>query len=186
MRILSPGSSRLVPWKNGLGSTLEVASDAAEPGGAWTWRLSLAEVLARTPFSIFPGTDRCIACLSGAGLALDRAGARVPVPTEGAGSSFAGEEAVVGVPLGPGVRDANLMFRRDRWRGRLTVIRERGISLDAPLILLHSPLDTPTLRVAGLEGAVELMAGHTLIAGGPIVLAAAPGTVAVACELFPV
>ena len=51
MRLLAPAASRRVPWKNGLGVTLEVATDAVSAGGEWTWRLSIADVPSRAPFS---------------------------------------------------------------------------------------------------------------------------------------
>jgi environmental stress-induced protein Ves len=53
-------------WKNGAGTTREIA---VEPAGAGTddfdWRLSLAEVDRDAPFSAFPGVDRCIVLLRG-------------------------------------------------------------------------------------------------------------------------
>ena len=186
MRLLTPAASRRVPWKNGLGSTLEIATDAAAPGGEWTWRLSIADVPSRERFSIFPGIDRSIACLSGPGLIVELAGARAAVPSEGVALSFAGEELVTGEPLGPRVRDVNLMLRRDRWRGRMTLARGRACELDAPLVLVHAPGDSPGLRVATEEGAFELAPGGTLVASGCVVIAGAPGSVGVACALTPV
>ncbi|MDD5305274.1 MAG: HutD family protein [Elusimicrobia bacterium] len=183
MRLLPPAASRRVPWKNGLGSTLEVATDAAAPGGDWTWRLSIADVPSRAAFSAFPGIDRFIACLTGPGLTLERAGARAPVPREGDALAFPGEEAVTGEPLGPGVRDANLMLRRDRWRGRMTLARGRDLTLDAPLVLVHAPEDSPALRADAAEGACEIPPGGTLVASGRVTVAGAPGSAAVACEL---
>jgi environmental stress-induced protein Ves len=173
MRILSAADSRRVPWKNGLGSTLEVATDAAAPGGEWTWRLSIADVPARAEFSAFPGIDRLIACLEGPGLKLERSGASAPVPIEGEALAFAGEELAAGEPLGPGVRDVNLMLRRDRWRGRMIVARGRALTLDAALVLVHAP-----------EGSRELAPGSTIVASGRVSVAAA--SVIVACELAPV
>ena len=115
-RLLQPPYRR-VPWKNGLGSTLEIATDAEAPGGAWTWRLSFAEVPARAPFSRFPGIDRHIAVLEGAGMTLEHAGRRIRVPREGTAYAFAGEDDILCEPDGPGVRDANLML--DRYSGKL-------------------------------------------------------------------
>src|SRR6185503_331887 len=97
--------------------------DAAVPGGEWTWRLSIADVTAAAPFSSFPGVDRFLACLEGPGLRVTRNGKPILIPSEGEAFGFAGEEAVSGEPLGPGVRDVNLMLRRDRWRGRMIVSR---------------------------------------------------------------
>ena len=186
MRLLPPAASRRVPWKNGLGSTLEIATDAAAPGGEWTWRLSIADVPSRARFSTFPGIDRCIACLAGPGLTLERAGARSLVPGEGEALPFAGEELVTGEPLGAGVRDVNLMLRRDRWRGRMTLARGRALELDAPLVLVHAPEDSPALRVGTEEGACELEPGGTLVGAGCVVISDAPGSVCVACALTPV
>lgn len=185
MRVLPPSSSRRVPWKNGLGSTLEVATDAA-PGGAWTWRLSIADVPARAAFSAFPGVDRFIACLSGPGLALERPDGLHAVPGEGAALPFPGEEAVTGEPLGPGVRDLNLMLRRDRWRGRLTLVRGRALVVEAPLVIVHAAEGAATLRLAASAGAVDLPPGHTAIAEGRVSITPAAGSVAAACELAPI
>lgn len=186
MRLLTPAASRRVPWKNGLGAALEVAADAAAPGGEWTWRLSIADVPSRAAFSLFPGIDRFIACLSGPGLELEGDGARRAVPREGEALAFPGEERVTGAPLGPGVRDANLMLRRDRWRGRMTLVRARVFVLDAPLVIVHAAEGFAALRLDTAEGAVELLPGHTLVASGRAAIAAAPGGAAIACELTPV
>jgi len=186
MRLLDPAGSRRVPWKNGLGSTLEVATDAAVPGGDWTWRLSIADVPSRAPFSAYPGIDRFIACLEGPGLVLERGNARQSVPQEGAALAFPGEESVTGEPAGPGARDVNLMLRRDRWRGRMTMVRGRALALEAPLIVVHAAEGSAALLAETPEGRVTLEPGHTMIAGGRVDLARAPGSVAAACELHPI
>jgi environmental stress-induced protein Ves len=183
MRLLASAASRRVPWRNGLGSTLEIATDAAAPGGEWTWRLSIADVPSRARFSTLPGIDRFIACLAGPGLNLERGGELQLVPREGDALAFAGEDPVTGEPLGSGVRDVNLMLRRDRWRGRMTLARGRALVLDAPLILVHVPLDFPPLRAETAEGPCELAAGAALIASGRVALPGAPGSAAVACAL---
>lgn len=64
------------PWRNGGGLTREVA---AAPDGSW--RVSLAEVAADGPFSAFPGLDRVLTVVEGAGLELavdDRPAATIP------------------------------------------------------------------------------------------------------------
>lgn len=61
------------PWKNGGGVTREIATgrvSGGEPG--WGWRVSLAEVAADGPFSLFPDTDRVIAVIDGKGMDLVR------------------------------------------------------------------------------------------------------------------
>jgi|GEM_PF-3147315 len=59
-------------WKNGRGSTIEIASDADEVDGTWSWRFSMAHITNREPFSLLAGVDRCIACLHGEGLRMMR------------------------------------------------------------------------------------------------------------------
>ena len=148
-RLLHPPYRR-VPWKNGLGSTLEIATDATEPGAPWTWRLSFADVPARAPFSSFPGIDRHIAVLDGEGMTLERGAERIAVPREGAAFAFAGEDSIVGTPLGAGtatgadagtpVRDANLMLDRRAWTGALEIVRTdapRTIAIESELALIH-------------------------------------------------
>lgn len=178
-RVFGPETSRTFPWKNGLGSTLELASDAAVPGGDWTWRLSIADVPAAAPFSEFPGVDRLLACLEGPGLRVDRAGASILVPAEGEALPFAGEDVVRGKPLGPGVRDVNLMVRRERWRGSMTVARGRSFSVEGSVVLVHAPGFATALRVEAEGRAMELAPGSTLLASGTV---AGHGT-AVVCVL---
>src|SRR5271169_1584989 len=63
-----------VPWKNGAGTTRNLA---VSPDGAgfddFVWRVSLAEVSASGSFSLFPGVDRTILLWEGKGMTL-RAG----------------------------------------------------------------------------------------------------------------
>ena len=60
----------LVPWKNGLGMTREVAG-GADPDGRMLWRISLATVDRDGPFSDFTGCKRIIMMLEGGGMTLD-------------------------------------------------------------------------------------------------------------------
>jgi uncharacterized protein len=59
-------------WKNGGGHTRELL--AAPPGDSWRWRISVAEVHADGPFSPYPGVERWIALVEGAGIELDFGG----------------------------------------------------------------------------------------------------------------
>ena len=182
-RVLPPSSYRRVPWKNGLGSTLEIATDAAQPGGAWSWRLSFAEVPARAPFSSFPGIDRHIAVLDGAGMTLERAGQRIRVPREGAAFAFAGEESIIGEPAGTGVRDANLMLDRSRWRGSLEIVRVasmREICIDSELSLIHLAEPADSAECALRDESFVLPAGSTLLCSGQARIRIVRGTLVVA------
>lgn len=59
------------PWKNGAGLTRAIAvSPIGSDASTFDWRISVAEVERDGPFSAFPGIDRCIVLLRGAGMLL--------------------------------------------------------------------------------------------------------------------
>ncbi len=159
------------PWKNGGGTTREIA--AAPPGAGvadFDWRVSVAEIASDGPFSAFPGVDRQIVLLEGAGVRLrgarfDRCLDRPLEPF-----AFAGEEPVEASLLGGPSRDLNVMTRRGAARAELRVVAGRG---DVPacdaLVLL-------AVGGAFRAGAFELAAGEGLVARG-----GAPALAAEAC-----
>jgi acyl-CoA thioester hydrolase len=113
-----------VPWRNGGGVTRELWSEGEGPGG-FGIRLSVAEVEEDGPFSVFPGVDRVIAQLSGAGFALSREGVSVEVSGHGPWA-FAGEDVWQCRLLDGPVRDFNVMVDRAKWRAAV-VPRSAGV-----------------------------------------------------------
>src|ERR1700736_1925717 len=66
--IIEAAQYRAMPWRNGLGTSLEIA---AEPGGdGAAWRFGIAAIERSCPFSLYPGYDRTILLLQGRGLVL--------------------------------------------------------------------------------------------------------------------
>ena len=112
-----------VPWRNGGGTTRELWVEGDGPCG-FAVRISVADVEQAGPFSMFPGVDRVIALLSGAGFVLERDGFQVRCAT-GAPWAFAGEDRWSCALIAGPVRDLNLMVDRARWRGAL-VLRAPG------------------------------------------------------------
>ena len=77
MRHLRSSDYRIMPWKNGGGSTTEIAicpEGSGIPGGQFRWRVSIADVVADGPFSRFSGYDRHIMVVEGAGMTLNTRG----------------------------------------------------------------------------------------------------------------
>ncbi|WP_336961700.1 HutD family protein [Sphingobium aquiterrae] len=105
-----------VPWKNGGGTTREIA---VYPPGAgmddFLWRISMARVDRPGPFSAFPGVDRVLAVLDGT-LRLTAPNApniEAHVMTgQSPPHAFDGDAAIWGEPLGGPVLDLNVMARR--------------------------------------------------------------------------
>ena len=125
-----------LPWKNGGGTTRELL--AWPPGVAdWHWRMSVAQVEADGPFSVFEGVQRWFAVLDGAGvaLALGQEGALHTQRLTQQSDAFCFDGALpVDCTLikGP-TQDFNLMVRSayaraqmQRVRGTLAVIAQEG------------------------------------------------------------
>ena len=102
-------------WKNGGGTTAEVA---VHPSGAgfetFDWRLSMADVAADGPFSAFPGIDRTLVLIEGAGIDLMQDGVLHRLDPANPILSFPGEAATTGLLPGGPIRDFNVMTRRGR------------------------------------------------------------------------
>jgi hypothetical protein len=101
-----------VPWKNGRGVTRLVAVDPPEASlSDFRLRISVAAVVEDGPFSQFPGVDRWILTLDGAGIDLTVDG-QVVAADPGNLAYFAGDAHTVGrLRAGP-VQDLNVMVRR--------------------------------------------------------------------------
>ncbi len=100
-------------WRNGGGWTRELHTWPAPPA-AWQLRLSLATIDAAGPFSVFPGVQRALALVSGAGLLLTIDGKAQRLHPGSEPVFFAGTAAVAAAPLaGPSI-DLNLMTAAGR------------------------------------------------------------------------
>ena len=119
MRKWSHRDCQSMPWKNGGGSTTELA---ISPRGStlenFVWRLSSACVESAGPFSHFAGIDRGLAILSGDGLILHgcdehNAPTRVRLDRDTQPYRFPGELAIHAELCSGPVLDLNLMTRRD-------------------------------------------------------------------------
>ena len=74
MQVIRRGDYAQMRWKNGAGSSLEIAASRV-PSGGFTWRLSMAHIVQPGPFSNYDGYERVTALVEGAGFALRAAGA---------------------------------------------------------------------------------------------------------------
>ena len=144
MRILRAADYRVMPWKNGGGTTTEIA---VSPDGAglddFDWRVSMARVESGGPFSSFAGIDRTLSVLEGEGIVLDVAG-QPPARLTPASAPFsfpADLPTSAALIAGP-ITDLNVMTRRGRMLHsveRLAISRpvEIAIRAGSTLILCH-------------------------------------------------
>ena len=154
MQILRAANYRTMPWKNGMGSTTEIAvSPGTEGLDGFDWRISMAEVKADGPFSSFPGIDRTLLVLQGDGIIVsvaDRALVRLDRESI---HSFPGDQPTYASLVGGPIVDLNVMTRRGKLRHAVKRM-EFGGALTLPA--------QPTLAVVVVEqGAVTVQAGAT-------------------------
>lgn len=157
MKIVRASDCRTTAWKNGGGSTTEIA---VEPSDAslddFDWRVSMARVASDGPFSEFAGIDRTLAVIKGDGLSL-AIGNAAPVVLDGNSEPvhFPGETPTSARLLAGEIIDLNVMTRRNRFEHRLRRIRE-GANCDFE--------DFDTVLAVACSGQVELSLAHEKIA----------------------
>jgi environmental stress-induced protein Ves len=126
-QLIQYASLRPAPWKNGGGSTTEIAVSPAGAGfDEFDWRISLATISQSGPFSSFPGIDRSLALVAGDGVLLDFGDERFVLSPSEPLIEFAGEDAVHATVTGALTTDFNVMTRRGRCRHRLEPVVVRG------------------------------------------------------------
>lgn len=169
MRIIRAADCRVMPWKNGGGTTTEiaVAPDGASLGD-FDWRISMAHVGQDGPFSSFPGIDRTLSVLTGNGIRLAFGdGETVALDRATAPFFFAADRAVDGVLVDGPIDDLNVMSRRGTWSHSV----ER--------------LSSGSHEIAAERGLLVLVARHgdwqvngTTLAAGDSAILSAPAAVA--------
>jgi environmental stress-induced protein Ves len=129
------------PWKNGAGLTREIAFGGASAVN-FDWRISLAEVERDTPFSAFPGIDRCIALWAGAGMRLHSHDGRIDhaLTAPLAPFRFPGDVALDATLAGGPCSDFNVMTRRGVFRSEVLCQGEATelAGGDVTLLLCHA------------------------------------------------
>jgi environmental stress-induced protein Ves len=134
-----------VPWKNGGGTTAEVAAFPEGSGfETFGWRVSMADVASDGPFSLFPGIDRTLIVVKGDGIELDVEGIAYPLDRVSPKLSFSGDDVTIGRLLSGPIRDLNVMTRRGQFRHRARFI-ESGVALlsEDTIVAFIVPLDGP-------------------------------------------
>lgn len=70
LTIISPKSFKTIPWKNGLGKTIELAINNGGTLSNFDWRISIASVESDGVFSDFSGYFRHLVLIKGNGISL--------------------------------------------------------------------------------------------------------------------
>ncbi|MFF1925802.1 HutD family protein [Streptomyces sp. NPDC058221] len=145
-RILRAAGRTQTPWKNGGGVTREIAASPGAATDTFDWRVSLADVTVDGPFSVFPGVDRTLTVVQGAGMDLMVGGEHHIVDEPYWPHDFPGDLETDGRLLAGPVVNLNVMYRRDRTRAEVAVVRGT--------LRLTAPEGGSVLAVALEDGAV--------------------------------
>jgi uncharacterized protein len=159
-----------MPWRNGLGTTVELAREDLADGSGFAWRLSMADVTSDGEFSNFSGYDRCLLLLEGNGLTLDCAGSvqRLEHPMEAA--RFRGEDPTFATLHHGPVRDFNIMTLRRHCSARVDSqahARSASIEVDADLLLIYA-VDADLQLDSADSGELQVPARHLLVIRQPV------------------
>jgi environmental stress-induced protein Ves len=167
---LTRADARVLPWKNGRGTTEELAlwpRAASFERADFDWRISRARIDADGPFSAFPGFERILLVTAGEGLLLShgeraaRARVRRLEPY-----AFSGDwPTAAELAAGP-VADFNVLTRRGTCRADVSVLplgrRRVREELDARHAFAHVLAGAARARVTAEEEPFELGAWDSL------------------------
>lgn len=152
-----------MPWANGRGTTLELLRQ--EKDGQMLWRLSAADVVEDGDFSPWPGVDRTLVLLDGAGFDLDFGDQGRATHVEAfAPVAFSGDWKTRAINVRGRSQDFNVMARRDAVSAAVSVAAgARKGQCDSELAIFVAK----GLFTAKIGGEVHLLrAGQLLHAQG--------------------
>tara|TARA_B110000238_G_scaffold19292_1_gene18922 strand:+ start:182 stop:763 length:582 start_codon:yes stop_codon:yes gene_type:complete len=163
-KIYSPQSFQTLPWRNGLGSTVELLAETPNKNEAFSWRLSIASVANDGPFSDFSGYDRTLLLLEGSGITLNKPNGIFKVLNSSLDyANFKGEDLIDATLHNGPIKDFNIMTLRSICTSSVTAIDETSESLlniNADKLLVYSI--KPVNIQIGLEVSISLEANHLL------------------------
>jgi environmental stress-induced protein Ves len=170
LRHIRPSEHRLMPWKNGLGTTAEIAVDppGSDVAGGFRWRLSIASVDCSCAFSAFPGYERTIMVIEGRGMDLslpDLAPRRIDQLYEP--FIFPGDRGADCTLIDGPIRDFNLMVDRAQLRAQTRILTlaaaRQPLALAATTVIVHCLSGAAELTLADDGRRAPLSAGDTVI-----------------------
>lgn len=123
--IISPDQFKQIPWKNGKGTTTELAINDGGTLDNFNWRLSIASVVENGEFSDFSGYWRNLILLSGEGIELTHDTNKAKqLKTPLSVASFDGGSATSGKLVKNKISDFNLIHKIGCYKAIVTTYIE--------------------------------------------------------------
>ncbi|WP_448548106.1 HutD/Ves family protein [Thalassotalea fusca] len=160
---IAPTEFHRVPWKNGLGYTLELAVSEGGSMSAFDWRLSIATVAQDGVFSDFSGYWRNLILLSGKGIELTHSNSPTNLLRQHLDvAKFDGGETTHGRLIDGEITDFNVMVNLDKYHlNTQTFSDDISKTFDVQeIIFCYSPNED--LKLTILDETSIIPAGHLL------------------------
>jgi environmental stress-induced protein Ves len=122
--------------------------------GAFTWRVSIADVRAAGPFSDFHNVDRILSVLEGELSLTVAGGPEMRLTPRDAPFPFPADVPALGAPIDGDVRDLNVMVRRDACRAAIERLQEgttHVCSGPGPSLMIVATGDATVVHGASIE-----------------------------------
>lgn len=144
--LLDPAGYLRTPWKNGGGTTVDIALSGD------VWRFGRTPIVQPGPFSDYAGYDRVQVLVSGSGLVLETPQGEIDVRQPFRPVRFTGETPIVSrLESGP-VEVVNLIGARAHVQVDIAVLDEdRTLVLQPGTHIAYSPHGDATVAVQGAE-----------------------------------
>lgn len=143
-----------LPWKNGRGVTRQIAAAPGAGGRPPAWRISMATISEHAMFSTFPGLDRSLAVVNGAGIELTVDGVSRALGVGDEPARFAGDSPASARPIDGGTPNLNLMVDPLRATGSITAALAGEHELPDGTWFVVALADSLELRIEGDESLV--------------------------------
>ncbi len=169
LALLGPETFSSMPWRNGLGTTVELLKQNRADGDGFAWRLSMADVTSDGEFSNFGGYDRTLLLLEGGGLTLDCAGVqhRLEQPLQAA--RFRGEDTTIATLHDGPVKDFNIITSRQICNARVNCVvhaEESTLDVDTDILLLYVVDGELAVRGSVFDN-LHIPSGHLCVVRDP-------------------
>lgn len=177
LKLRSAAEYAVTPWKNGGGTTREVAAagkpDDGGPLGDFLWRISLADVAAAGPFSAFEGYDRVITLVRGAGMVLTIDGVEHRVDAAFEPLAFSGGSRTDCELIDGPIVDFNVMTRSGAAKAEVSILKLSDLQPPVRVELEDAPA---TVAIAVLlDGRADVRCGTATVGLGEFDAAEARG-----------
>jgi environmental stress-induced protein Ves len=167
--IIEPASFNAMPWRNGLGTTIELLKQDLTDGDGFAWRLSMADVTTNGEFSNFSGYARTLLLLEGNGLTLDCDGAihRLEKPLQSA--NFSGDNQTCATLHDGPIKDFNIMVQLQHCSAQVSSAQhpdESVLDVDGEILLVYAVDGELSLSGPGIS-APDVPSGHLCVVQDP-------------------